>query len=104
MSIHKSFNIEQLIKIATENNTDTESTVDDLIFGLSQCKQNMTKGELPSLKIIKSDEFLSNILKTPNKKERLKLTAINVTCVGTGLGVGISKISEYISIFEFLGK
>lgn len=111
MSINRDFNINELIKIATENNTDQKDTIDDLIFELSKCKVEMNRSDLPSVSQLINDENTNEITFNSNKTLskilakpiRSNEAVIKKAIVYVGVtGAGISCFSDLIAVAQFL--
>ena len=110
MSIRKSFDIEEMVRVASEVNTDFKETIDDLIYGLSKCKNEMNKTELTSLSdmIKDSDSSLdlnskasiSNMIKQPAvlKSAKVKNAFVVVGVLGSGVGC----FNEIVTLVQYL--
>jgi len=109
MSIRKSFNIQELVKVATEDNTNHKDTIDDLIFELSRCKQEMNGKKLPSLSdMIKQDENVvdfnssDSISKIMDKPVKAKKHTVKNVMTGAGVvGAGIGYFNDILSFTEY---
>jgi len=109
MSIRKSFDIHAMVKNASEDNTDLKETIDDLMYGLSKCKIEMKKSELPSLsEMIKDTESslelnnkasISDMVKQPValKTDKVKSAFVAVGVLGSGAGY----FNEMVTLVQY---